>query len=66
MDEILDHTAFSTDNYDALLQAWSGLGLRSSVSFSANATKYSISSVAARDVLTNVYSWSIDDAGLAN
>ena len=57
--------ALSTENYDALLVAWSEQDLESDVAFDAGDSTYSSSSQNARDILTLDYNWDILDGGLA-
>ena len=66
MEDMFKGISLSTENYDALLSGWSGLALQSSVTFDAGNSKYSESSLPARDVLTNTYGWVITDGGVAN
>ncbi len=57
--------AFSTANYDLLLNAWSSLTLKPNVHFHAGDAKYTIeTSQSAHDTLTTPpNSWSITDGG---
>ncbi|MFG6687931.1 BspA family leucine-rich repeat surface protein [Mariniflexile sp. HNIBRBA6329] len=57
-------TALSTVNYDALLNAWSNLMLKSNVSFHGGNSTYSCLSEAARTNIKNNFNWNINDAGL--
>jgi len=57
-------SSLSTANYDAILEDWSRQTLQHNVPFSAGETKYSPSSQAARDILTNTYHWEISDGGV--
>ncbi|WP_286264368.1 BspA family leucine-rich repeat surface protein [Thalassotalea atypica] len=54
----------STLNYNALLMAWSNLPLQSNVVFSAGDSTYSRAASTYRDILTNVYGWSVYDGGV--
>ncbi|CAB5503156.1 BspA family leucine-rich repeat surface protein [Bathymodiolus thermophilus thioautotrophic gill symbiont] len=66
---ILDKTAFSTENYDLLLAGWSDVnvtdneGIKTGVSFGANDTKYT--NATARQALLDK-NWTIADNGLLN
>jgi len=64
MVQMLEETAFSTENYDAVLNSWSMLTLKNNVYFSVGTTKYSPSSQPARDVLIDTFNWNITDGGL--
>jgi len=56
--------SLSTANYDALLEGWSGQLLKSSVDFHGGNSQYSLSSKAARDILTSTPNdWIITDGG---
>ena len=65
MSGMFQGVTLSTPNYDALLTGWSSQNLLSSVQFSGGNSQYSVAGQAARDVLTNTYSWIIVDGGLA-
>lgn len=67
MDGIFYSITLSTANYDALLIAWSGKALRSSVLFYGGNSKYSAGSAAnARALMVSNFMWTIIDGGLAN
>ncbi len=63
MMEMFDGSSLSTANYDALLEGWSSQTLQHNVMFSVGWTKYSLTSQAARDILTGTYNWTIEDGG---
>jgi len=54
----------STANYDALLLGWSALNLQNDVTFWADNSTYSSSAQSARNILTDVYNWTVYDAGV--
>jgi surface protein len=54
--------SLSTQNYDAILNAWSQLTLQPNVYFSVGDTQYSVSSQASRDILI-ANGWIITDGG---
>ena len=67
-------TAFSTDNYDAVLVSWEnqlqvaypvGAGYIPTIAIKFGATKYTLGSAAetARTSLINTYGWTITDGG---
>jgi surface protein len=63
MMSMLDNTALSIANYDALLSGWSALGsLQSGVQLGAVSLEY-CAGASARQNLIDDYSWTIDDAG---
>ncbi len=53
----------STENYDALLQGWSGQILQSDVIFDVGKSQYSAKAKTAHDTLMNTYHWSVYDGG---
>ena len=53
----------STENYDALLLSWSNLPLQSNLNFNGGNSQFSNSSKSARDVLTDIYGWTVTDGG---
>lgn len=53
----------STENYDALLNGWSKLSLKSGRSFNGGKSKYSSSGETGRSVLVNDFKWIITDGG---
>lgn len=53
----------STENYDALLNGWSKLPLKSGRSFNGGKSKYSSSGETGRSVLVNDFKWIITDGG---
>ncbi len=57
--------SLSQSNYDALLNGWSAQTLQSGVSFNGGGSQY-CSALAARNILTGTYGWTITDAGLAS
>lgn len=58
------NVTLSTVNYNAMLNTWSKLQLKSNVPFDAGNSKYSIHSETARQYIINVFGWSISDLGL--
>lgn len=56
MTNMLDNTAISTANYDAMLNAWSGLSLQSNVTLGVAGLTY-CSGSGSRTNMTNVYKW---------
>uniref|UniRef100_UPI0012EBA3A6 BspA family leucine-rich repeat surface protein n=1 Tax=Psychromonas hadalis TaxID=211669 RepID=UPI0012EBA3A6 len=65
MDDMFAGVTLSTENYDALLNAWSlQLPLFDFVKFSAGSSQYSASAQVARDILTGTYFWNISDGGV--
>jgi surface protein len=62
---LLEGTAFSTVNYDALLVAWEVQAPATGINFHAGTAKYTPGGAAeaARTSLTTTYSWSITDGG---
>ena len=65
-DSMLTGTAFSTANYDLLLQGWAAQApnIQTGVAFDLDAQYTIATSQAARDVLTNApYNWTINDGG---
>lgn len=65
-DSMLTATAFSTTNYDLLLNAWAAQApnIQTGVTFDLDAPYTIAVSQAARDVLTNApYNWNINDGG---
>ncbi|MBN1648104.1 MAG: BspA family leucine-rich repeat surface protein [Spirochaetales bacterium] len=61
----MDVYAFSTANYDLLLNAWSVLpGLPSGIVIDFFGIEYSVAAEAAHDILENTYGWTINDGGL--
>ncbi|NQZ82841.1 MAG: BspA family leucine-rich repeat surface protein, partial [Colwellia sp.] len=58
------NVTLSTANYDALLTGWINYSLQNNVHFSGGNSKYSSASQSARNILTDVYSWSIYDGGV--
>jgi len=66
MHRMLNATNVSQTNYDALLAGWSTQSLQSGVAFGGGNSQYSVSSQAARDILTNTFGWTVTDGGVAN
>ena len=64
MAEMFSGVTLSTENYDALLQGWSGLPVQRDVKFDAGSSQYSPDAAAARQVLVNK-GWEITDGGQA-
>ena len=63
MDQMLVNTALTTAHYDRLLNAWSKLAVKKSVTLGVGTVKYSTAGEAARTILTDQYTWSILDGG---
>ena len=63
-ENFLTGTAFSQENYDLLLQAWSLLDLYDGITFDADA-QYSCSTSAARQSIIDNNNWTINDGGSA-
>jgi len=64
MSDMFNGVTLSTENYDAILNAWSQLTLQSSVSFHAGNSQYTVCKQAAKDILTSApNNWSITDGG---
>jgi hypothetical protein len=66
MNSMFQGVSLSTQNYDALLIGWSSLTLQSGVSFDGGGSQYSSGAQSARNVLTDVFNWSISDGGLTD
>lgn len=64
LERFLVGTSFSTENYDALLEAWAHLNLQQNVIFNAGSTKYSENAISARISIVNNFNWQISDGGL--
>ena len=63
MASMFNGVTLSTENYDALLNGWSGLTLQSGVTFSGGNSTYC--NEAARQTLIDTFGWNITDGGLA-
>jgi surface protein len=63
---MFEYATLSTQNYDALLIGWSSLTLQNGVSFDGGGSQYSSGAQSARNILTDVYNWSISDGGLTD
>jgi len=61
--DMFEYSGLSTDNYDALLIAWSQQAVRSDLKFGAQGTSY-CNATAARQFLQDTKGWLITDAGL--
>ena len=66
MNDMFQGVTLSTEKYDALLMSWSNLSLQNNVDFDAGKSKYSNAALSARDILTNYFQWTINDAGIDN
>lgn len=64
MEDMFDSVTLSTDNYDALLLAWSLQSLQQDVTFSAGNSQYSAPFQSARDTLTKAFNWIVIDGGI--
>ncbi len=64
MDSMFDNAGLSTENYDALLEAWSALTLQSNVSFSAGSSMYCDAEANRKKIITD-FGWTIIDQGRA-
>jgi len=60
---IFQGSTLSTENYDAILNAWANLTLQSNVDFHGGNSNY-CNSEAARNTLINAFGWNITDGGL--
>jgi len=58
-----DTVAFSSINYDALLNGWCNLTLQDNVSLSIGTTKYSDAGATCRQKIIDIYNWNITDGG---
>jgi len=65
MKGMFSRVSLSPANYDALLLGWSAQSLQNDVIFDGGNSKYSLSSQAARDTLTDAFGWTITDGGIA-
>jgi surface protein len=65
MESMFYNVSLSQTNYDNLLSAWSLQIVQPNVTFNAGTSKYTASSQAAKDILTNGKSWIIYDGGVA-
>lgn len=63
MNNMLKDTNLSTENYNKLLNAWSLVGAKNNITFSAFPTQYSTTASNARDILINTNNWTISDGG---
>lgn len=63
MASMFNGVTLSTVNYDAILNGWSALTLKTAVPFSGGSSKYSSCAVAGRAILTGTYGWTITDGG---
>jgi surface protein len=63
MEYMFNGVTLTTANYDALLQGWSNLSLRSNVVFGGGNSTYSSASDTAISTLANTYGWTITDGG---
>jgi surface protein len=64
MDSMFFGTELSVQNYDNLLLGWSSLSLQNNVVFDADNFQYSKAAKAARQLIIDLYNWSIEDGGL--
>ncbi|PKV63770.1 putative secreted protein (Por secretion system target) [Polaribacter sp. Hel1_33_96] len=63
MNEMLDNTNISIENYDAILKGWSSIQLKQNVTLGARGLSY-CNSVLERQTLIMTYNWNIEDEGL--
>jgi hypothetical protein len=63
MSYMFNGVTLATANYNALLQGWSNLSLRSDVIFGGCNSTYSTTAETARSTLVNNYCWVIIDGG---
>ena len=61
--DMFEDSGLTTDNYDALLTAWSQQAVRADLEFGAQGTSY-CNAAAARQLLIDTKGWTITDAGL--
>jgi surface protein len=64
MSSMFNGVTLSTANYNALLLGWSNLLLQENVGFNGGNSQYSSLSQDARDILIDVYGWTIIDGGV--
>ena len=64
MEDMFEDVTLSTTNYDALLNGWAQLDLKSKVRFHGGNSNFSCGSQDARDLLTNSKVWIITDGSL--
>jgi len=62
MENMFDYVTLSTENYDAILEGWSKLSLKSNTIFSGGNSKYCSSEVA-RQKMIDDFGWTITDGG---
>ncbi|WP_348704105.1 BspA family leucine-rich repeat surface protein, partial [Tenacibaculum sp. 190524A02b] len=62
MDDMLNGTGLSRENYDQLLKGWSQLTLQQNVSFSVGMTNFCVSDVE-KDKIELDFNWNITDGG---
>ena len=62
MNEMLENTSLSSDNYDSILIGWASQNLQQDVPLGAGSTMY-CSGATARNTLVNTYGWTITDGG---
>ena len=63
MTQMFSKADLSTENYDSLLNGWSGHSLQSGVPFGAGSSQYCQGESARNDVLIGQYGWSVSDGG---
>ncbi|QAA80657.1 BspA family leucine-rich repeat surface protein [Aequorivita sp. H23M31] len=63
MTNMFVNVTLSTSNYDALLNGWSALPLKSNVKFHAGLSKY-CAGEPGRNILTGTFNWTIIDGGM--
>lgn len=63
MDSMFKNVTLSTENYDAILNGWSKLNLKTNVVFDAGESMY-CKGAAARELLYSKYNWSVHDGGM--
>lgn len=63
MEYMFKGVSLSTENYDALLNGWSGLALQNNVKFGVGDNTYCNGEIARQNIITN-FNWIISDGGL--
>jgi surface protein len=63
MNNMFNGINLSTTNYNALLNGWGSRIEKNNITFHAGGSKYSLSGVTGRNILTGTYNWTITDGG---
>lgn len=64
MNDMFNGVTLSTSDYNALLIGWAAQSVQNFVVFNGGNSVYSGAGIAAHDILTSTYSWSITDGGM--